>query len=294
MKIAALILLLAVPTVDARAQVPSDATPVFTGEVAPGSWLRIRSLKGRIEVREGTGRNAVVNARRRFSVRPAGEIVFEVKRDGSNITVCAIWRRTVRCDADTYQSRSGNDSDIGLVDFFVELPRGVKLVASTGNGDVTVRNAGAEVQARSGNGEVVVDGANGSVRASSGNGDIMVIRAAGPVTASTGNGNIKVVTARGPVSANTGNGRIEADMAALGGDDDMEFDTGNGSITIGFPADLAARIEANVSYNRLRTDFPIEVPARFSSRNVRGTIANGTRRIRFNTGNGRITLRKHG
>lgn len=290
---AALLLTLAVPVVDARAQFPTDAEPVFSGEVASSSWLRIRSLKGRIEVRETAGRNAVVTARKRFSVRPAGEISFEVKRDGSNVTVCAIWTRTVRCDEDSYDSRSGNDRDIGLVDFFVQLPRGVKLVAATGNGDVSITNAGGEVKASSGNGEVEVRGAAGPVRVSSGNGDITVDRAGGPVVANSGNGNIRVTTARGPVSANTGNGRIDAEMAALGGDDDMEFDTGNGSITVGFPANLAARVEANVSYNGFRTDFPMQVPGRFSSRSVRGTIGNGSRTIRFSTGNGRVTIRKN-
>ncbi len=290
---AALLLMLAVPVVDARAQFPTDAEPVFSGEVQSGSWLRIRSLKGRIEVRETASRNAVVTARKRFSVRPAGEISFEVKRDGSNVTVCAIWTRTVRCDADSYDSRSGNDRDVGLVDFFVQLPRGVKLVASTGNGDVSITNAGGEVKASSGNGEVEVRGAAGAVRVSSGNGDITVERAGGPVVANSGNGNIRVTTARGPVSANTGNGRIDAEMDALSGDDDMEFDTGNGSITVGFPADLAARVEANVSYNGFRTDFPIQVPGRFSSRSVRGTIGNGNRTIRFSTGNGRVTIRKN-
>lgn len=291
---AALLLMLALPAFEARAQFPSDAEPVFSGEVASGSWLRIRSLKGRIEVRETSGRTAVVTARRRFNVRPAGEISFEVKKDGSSVTVCAIWQRTTRCDEDSYESRSGNDRDIGLVDFFVQLPRGVKLVAATGNGDVTIANAGAEVRASSGNGEVEVRGAGGAVRASSGNGDITVEGADGPVVANSGNGNIRVRTARGPVSANTGNGRIDAEMAALSGDDDMEFDTGNGSITVGFPENLSARVEANVSYNGFRTDFPIQVPGRFSSRSVRGTIGNGSRTIRFSTGNGRVTIRKNG
>ena len=291
---AALLLMLAVPALDAAAQFPTDAEPVFAGEVASGSWLRIRSLRGRIEVRETSGRTATVTARRRFNVRPAGEISFEVKRDGSNVTVCAIWERTRRCDEDSYESRSGNDRDIGMVDFFVRLPRGVKLVASTGNGDVSVSNAGAEVKASSGNGEVEVRGADGPVRASSGNGDITVDRAGGPVNASSGNGNIRVTTARGPISASTGNGRIEAEMAQLSGDDDMRFDTGNGSITVGFPENLSARVEANVSYNGFQTDFPIQVPGRFSSRSIRGTIGSGSRTIRFSTGNGRVTIRKNG
>lgn len=268
--------------------------PVFSGSIENGSWLRIRSLKGDIEVREATGRNAVVTARRRSRGRNDERVRFEVKRDGRNVTVCGIWERTERCDAEGYESYSRrNDNDLEEVDLTVDLPKGVKLVATTGNGEVSVRNAGAEVQARSGNGEVTVRGADGRVSASSGNGDITVDGAAGDVKARSGNGSIHVTTARGPVEAHTGNGQIEVEMAALTGDDDMEFTTGNGSISVAFPENLSARIEANVTYNNLRTDFPIEIPARWSSRRVQGTIGDGKRQIRFATGNGRITIRKN-
>ncbi len=222
-------------------------------------------------------------------------MTIQVLKDGSNVTVCAIWEQTRRCDADGYDSRSGRYSnrDVAGADFIVELPRGVKLVAATGNGQIDIRNAGGELEAMSGNGEVTVNGASASVTATSGNGDVEVDRAGGFVEAHSGNGNIRVSTARGPVDATTGNGGIEVDMASVPRDGDMEFSTGNGSITLAVPADLSAAIGANVSYNKFTTDFPIEVPAHWSSRSVQGTIGGGGRRIRFSTGNGSVTLRKH-
>ncbi|MEO5580092.1 MAG: hypothetical protein ABIR58_05490, partial [Gemmatimonadaceae bacterium] len=205
----ALVLLLAVPFASAGAQtLPAGSSQVFRGEMQRGSWLRIRSLKGTIEVRETAGNIAVVSARRRLGSRSGGEIRFETRRDGANVTVCAIWESTRRCDAEGYDSRGGNDNIMGVADFVVDLPKGVKLVAATGNGVVNVRNAGDEVKASSGNGEVSVLGAAGAVSASSGNGDIEVTGASGAVRASTGNGTIRVFTSRGPVSASTGNGRI--------------------------------------------------------------------------------------
>lgn len=294
MKIVTSLKLLAAPLLLALSTPLTAQEPVFSGAVETGSWLRIRSMKGDIEVREATGRTAVVTARRRGRGRNDDQVRFEVKRDGRNVTVCAIWERTERCDAEGYNSYSRrNDNDLEEVDFTVELPKGVKLVAATGNGEVMVRNAGAEVEARSGNGEVSVRGADGRVSASSGNGDITVDRAAGDVRARSGNGSIHVTTARGPVDAHTGNGQIEVEMASLVGSDDMEFTTGNGSINVAFPENLSARIEANVTYKDLRTDFPIEIPSRWSSRRVQGTIGDGKRQIRFATGNGRITIRKN-
>jgi hypothetical protein len=290
--------LLVLPIAFAAAQTPDDSAPVFKGQVSEGSWLRVRTLKGNVQVREGTGRDVVVTARRRYTGRGSGGITFNVVRDGSNVTVCAMWERTRQCDADGYESRSGRDwnrdgSDAGSADFIVELPRGIKLVASTGNGQIEIRNAGSEVEATSGNGRVTVDGAGSSVEVSSGNGDVEVDRAGGFVKANSGNGDIRVTTARGPVSANTGNGRIDVDMASVPRDGDMDFNTGNGSITVDLPADISAVVEANVSYNNFTTDFPIEVPAHWNSRRIEGTIGSGGRRIHFSTGNGRITLRKH-
>lgn len=287
-------LLLALPLSLAGAQSNDDNVPVFKGQVAEGSWLRVRTMKGNVSVREAAGRDVIVTARRRYGFGRSGEITFDVQHDGSNVTVCAKWERTRRCDEDGYdEGRGWNRNDEGNADFTVELPRGVKLVASTGNGDVEIRNAGSDVRGNSGNGEVTIDGAGGSVEAASGNGDVRVDRAGGPVKANSGNGNIRVATARGPVNANTGNGRIEVDMASLSDDDDMTFNTGNGSIRVSAPSNLSAVIDSNVSYNKFETDFALNVPAHWNTRRIQGTIGSGGRRIRFNTGNGSVTLRKH-
>ena len=290
---AAVLFLLTTAFTDVAAQGSSEtSSAVFRGEMQRGSWLRIRSLRGAIEVREAAGNTAIVSARPRFTARSLGRITFETRRDGENVTVCAIWESTRRCDADGYDSRGGNDSDLGVVDFIVELPSGVKLMAATGNGAVHVRNAGEEVKASSGNGDVSVLGANGRVTASSGNGDIEITGAGGPVRASSGNGSIRVVTAKGPVSASTGNGRIDAEMASLDTEGDMAFSSGNGSIIVTFPSNLSAVVDAGVAAKSLTTDFPLTLPARWNSSRVRGTIGQGGRHIRFSTGNGRVTIRK--
>lgn len=270
---------------------------VFNGTVAQGAWLRIRNHKGDIEVRETSGRNVIVTADR-TGWSDYDNVTFEVKRDGPNVTICTIWPGTSRCDASGYSydsdSRYGRERRTGDVDFVVQLPRGVKLVAATGNGEVDIRNAGAEVVAASGNGEVSVRGADGPVKASSGNGEVTIEGARGEVEASSGNGEINVSTSAGPVSARTGNGSIEVDMASLRGNDDMDFATGNGSIDVSFPSNLSANIEANVPTRNFETEFAIEMAARWSTRHIEGKIGNGGRRIRLSTGNGHVRIRKTG
>ena len=269
---------------------------VFNGPVAQGAWFRLRNMKGAIEVRASTGRNVVVTASRRAGSGDDDDVRFDVQRDGANVTVCAIWPNTRRCDANGYDSRNDwrrrDDGGLERVDFVVELPRGINLVAATGNGTVDVRNTGAEVNASSGNGEVTVIAPGGGVKISSGNGDLEVERARGEVEASTGNGDITVSTSVGPVSASSGNGRIEVEMASLRGSEDMRFSTGNGSIDVAFPSNLSAVIDARVPYRNFETDFPIDMAARWGSQSVEGKIGNGGRRIRFSTGNGSVKIRK--
>lgn len=285
---AALLMALSLPAAQAAAQ---GATNVFSGQVASGAWLRVRTPKGNIKVDEASGSTVSVSARQR-SDRNDEDVRFDVRRDGDNVTVCVILPETRKCDEDGYDLRSSNDRRLPAVDFTVSLPRGVRLVAASGNGDVDVRNAGSDVEASSGNGRVSVNRAGGYVAARSGNGDVRVEGAGAHVEARSGNGDITVNTARGPVSAHSGNGRIEVEMAALSGDDDMDFTTGNGSITVAFPANLSARIEANVNNREFRTDFPIEMPGGWNTSHLRGTIGSGSRRVRFSTGNGNITIRK--
>src|SRR6476469_7742824 len=140
-------LLLALPLAIAGAQSNDDNVPVFKGPVAEGPWLRVRTMKGDVQVRETSGRDVIVTARKRYERGHSGVITFEVQHDGSNVTVCAKWERTVRCDENGYDSGRGwNHDDEGDADFTIELPRGVRLLASTGNGEVGIRNAGSDVR----------------------------------------------------------------------------------------------------------------------------------------------------
>ena len=289
-------LLAVISLLPAIAQAQDDLSAprqIFTGEVTNGTWLRIRTMKGNIQVRESSGGRAVVTAARGSGRGSTAGITFDVVKDASGVTVCVIYPHTRRCDENGYQSSwRRSDGDLASIDLTVELPKGVRLAASTGNGDVNVRGAGAEVQASSGNGEVRVLGAGGRVRASSGNGEIEVSDAKGDVNASSGNGDIIVGTTMGPVSASTGNGRITVRMATLSAAGDMEFSTGNGSIDVSLPSNLSADVVANVSLRNFETEFPMQLPGRFSGRRIEGKIGDGGRRIRMSTGNGSVSLRK--
>ena len=294
-----LLLLLVSSPVLAQREAEREAAFAWEERVPEGAWLRVRTLRGAIEVREGDGRVAEVRAVKRTR-RGAGRgamdrVTFGVQRDGDNVTICAIWPTTRACDADGYDNRGGHDEDDDAryvsADFFVLLPRGVRLHAGTGSGAVRVEGPTAEVRASSGNGRVAVLGAGGAVSASSGNGDVTVEGADAPVTARSGNGAVRVSTARGPVSASTGNGRIDVRVEAVRGED-MEFRTGNGNVTVALPRDFEGELEARSGHGQVHSDFPITLTGPVRTGHVRGVIGRGGPRLRMSTGNGRLELRR--
>jgi hypothetical protein len=264
----------------------------WSGDMAPGSTLRVFTVSGTVTVRPSSGRTARIHAE---TVNASeGEIRYVTNRSGGDIQVCGL-RGDASCSDDGIHGENGNGgwrNRRGRANFTVDVPRGVVLRVSSGNGDVAVDGATADVHAASGNGDVRVGAGAAEVRASSGNGVVMVDGAGGPVNASSGNGRVVISTARGPVSASTGNGRIEVAIAARAVGD-MEFSSGNGNVILTLPADFSASVDASTGNGGFDSDFPLRVIGRMSSHHVNGTIGNGGGRLHISTGNGSIALRKN-
>ena len=264
----------------------------WSGELASGSTLRVYTTNGTVTVREASGRSARIHAETENAEQ--GEIRFTTDRADGGVRVCAL-RENSTCNENGIQSRGSWDGrrSRGRANFTVEVPRGVVVRVSSGNGDVAVSGATANVHASSGNGDVRVAAGAVNVNASTGNGEVMVDGARGPVHASTGNGRVTVSTASGPVNASTGNGRVEVAIASRAAGD-MEFSSGNGNITVTLPSDFSAQIDASTGHGGFESDFPMRVNGRISSSRVSGTIGQGGGRMRLSTGNGTITLRRAG
>jgi Putative adhesin len=264
----------------------------FRERVSAGAWLRIHTIQGDIRVIEGSGDRAEVIGRKHGD--DMAELAISTVRDGENVTICAVWEGG-QCDAEGISSsRKWSRGGEASADFEIRLPRGVRIRAISGNGEVMVSGATAEVHASSGNGNVSVASSGGPVTASSGNGDIDVSEAGGEVTARSGNGNVNVATTRGPVSAYSGNGNIEARMDAVAGTEDMSFRTGNGDVTVMLPANFEGEIEARLPNGRLESDFPLRIEGRLDPRRLRATIGRGGRRITIMSGSGGAEIRKAG
>lgn len=273
----ALALLLAAPALGAQQQYGRDSdTWRWDGRVDAGRWMRVFNINGSVDFAPSPDNMVHLVAEKRSNGREMDDIHFEVVQSGGDVTICAIWNNSSRCEdggIDQLRRRGNNDTH-STVKFTVRVPRSVKVGAHSVNGAVSVTDVGSEV------------------RANTVNGGVKVRNAAGPVRATTVNGGVDVNTSAGPVSATTVNGDVDARMTSLQGDDDMEFKTVNGSVSIYVPARFDANFRFDTVHGGIDSDFPMKISGRFGPRHASGTIGNGGRDIRASSVNGSIELHK--
>ena len=294
---AAAALLLALPAHDVAAQARQSTGRDldWTGRVRDGGTVRVLTFNGDVTVEGAAGDALEVEGRARGTAEQRARVTFEVLEHDDGVTICARteWQRCTESGVESERSSGRNRGNAGSARLMVRLPRGAHLVASSGNGDVTVSRAGRDVRASSGNGEVEVLGAGGAVRASTGNGAVTVRDAGAGVTASSGNGRVTVGTSEGPVTASTGNGAIDVRMASLRGAGDMSFSSGNGRITVRLPADFEGDLDLGTGSGDAYSDFPVTVQGRLRRSSLQGTVGRGGPTVKLRSGNGDVEVRKY-
>ncbi|HMG95027.1 MAG TPA: DUF4097 family beta strand repeat-containing protein [Gemmatimonadaceae bacterium] len=276
--LAALALMVAAPALGAQQQYGRDTdTWKWDGRVDAGRWMQVFNVNGSVDFAPSPDNMVHLIAEKRTTERgDQDDIHFEVVQSGGNVTICAIWNDSSRCEDGGTSSirRRQNNETHTQVKFTVKVPRNVRVGAHSVNGGVSVRDVGAEV------------------RANSVNGGVLVRNTSGPVRAETVNGGVDVSTANGPVTAQTVNGNVDARMASLQGNDDMDFKTVNGSIAIYVPAGFDADFRFDTVSGGIDSDFPMTLSGRWGPRHASGKIGNGGRDLRASNVNGSIELRK--
>jgi Toastrack DUF4097 len=274
------------------AQQGRDASTFTWSKAFPAAgMLTIRNGNGPITVKEAPAGSNRVEVRAEKIVRSRGsieDVAFDVVDTGDRVDICTVYGRQTSC-----RDRNGSNNVRVSVEFTVLVPRSVSLKVGTGNGEVIIDRAGADVSASTGNGRVTVGQTEGRVDVSTGSGEVQVDGANGPVNVTTGNGRVFVTTAKGAVNATTGNGDIDVRIKSMPVEGDMRFNSGSGSIRVMLPATYNGRIDASSGNGNLSSDFDISIVGRLDSHHIRGTIGSGGPLMRLSTGNGTIELRKN-
>jgi DUF4097 and DUF4098 domain-containing protein YvlB len=230
------------------------------GRIAQGKRLEIKGVNGDVRAVLASGAEAVVNAAKHSRRSDPDEVEIKVVEHEDGITICAVYptppraREENNCEPGERWHSSTENNDV-TVDFEVQVPAGVEFDGRTVNGEMSAEGLKADVKAST---------VNGSVR----------------------------VTTTGLAEASTVNGSVYAQMGRANWDDELEFSTVNGGITLILPSKLDTDVRASTVNGDIDSDFPLMVSGRFGPRKVRGTIGAGGRSLSLSTVNGEIRLRK--
>lgn len=173
----------------------------------------------------------------------------------------------------------------------VTVPDGVQLAVRTHDGATDCEPL---------TGRFTFEAGDGAVRAHGLKGDIVVSAADGRVTLDDIDGRLRAHTQDGHLSAA---GRFDAlDLATADGRLDAfagagsrlatawSVETGDGSVSLRIPHDLAALLDARTRDGHINVELPIEVRGRLVHRELVGELNGGGPALRVRTGDGSITL----
>jgi len=223
---------------------------------------------------------------------------------------CGNGALTLRESAGDLQAHGGN----GAIE--IEGFEGV-LNASSGNGRVRLSGSRGEATLHSGNGNVEVTDAEGQMRATTGNGSISLTEVGGVAEANSGHGSVSIDAPRGLAArVTTAMGSIHVSRGALGpsrltssmGSVDCRatllpgaytLESGMGSVVLTLPAQARARIDAQTSFGRVRSDFPLvqvgrSGPMSFGGMRMVGGIGEGAPEVEatLRSDKGGVNLRR--
>jgi hypothetical protein len=131
-----------------------------------------------------------------------------------------------------------------------------------------------------------------NVKLTGSNGTIDAEGVEGRFEASVTNGRVTAQGLGGPASVTSTNGTIALTMARLGGD--IACETTNGAITLMLPDDAGAELEARVTNGRISHEGLDVKVIEESRRRLDATIGAGGPRIRLETTNGAVRVRRAG
>src|SRR3954464_10847189 len=125
----AVALLPAAPRLGAQQQQGRDSdTWRWDGRVDAGRWMHVFNVNGSVDFAPSTDNMVHLLAEKRSNAREMDDIHYEVVQAGGNVTICAIWNNSSRCEDGGMQSnrRNNNNETHSSVKFTVKVPRGVR------------------------------------------------------------------------------------------------------------------------------------------------------------------------
>jgi hypothetical protein len=251
----------------------------WNGRIARGDEIEIRGLLGNVRAEAASGDQVEVVGRR--SGDGADRVRIEVVETDDGITICTIYpmrerrrdgdenrrsRRSANDDNPCNDGHSGDiDADDARIDFTVRVPAGVRLAASTVQGNI----------------------------------EALGLRS--PVDAASVSGNVRVSTTESARAA-TVSGNVDATLGRTDGDA-LNFASVSGDVVVRLAGDVGARVDAHTLSGDIQSDFDLRIRPGGAGdddddgglrieigRQASGTIGRGGPELSLNTVSGNIRV----
>jgi hypothetical protein len=228
----------------------------WRGKVPAGQLVEIRGINGSIRAEPAVGNDVEVVAYKTGQVYNTAGIEVQVVEHNGGVTFCAVYPsadgHATECMPGANSPLNSGSNDVNI-DFAVRLPKGVRFVGRTVNGQVEAKSLQADTEAH------------------------------------TVNGNVRLSTA-GAAFGETVNGSIVASVGKI--NSASKFSTVNGGITLEMPHSAAAEVHAGTKNGHIHTDFPLAMHDEYAGRHADGAIGRGGPDLTIVTVNGTINLRR--
>jgi hypothetical protein len=163
----------------------------------------------------------------------------------------------------------------GRVDVILQMPREGKVNLRTGDGKIDVAQLKGDIDLHTGDGSINLDGVDGKLHATTGDGHIQANGRFDELALKTGDGHVDVRAKNG------------SSLAA-----GWRLETGDGSVSLEVPGDLAADVDLHTSDGHIDLDLPVQAEGRIRQNEIHGKLNGGGSLLTIRTGDGSIHLRK--
>lgn len=233
----------------------------------------------------------------------SGKLNLRVETNDADIRISA-WDRKETEARITSQGYKLNSNDVRITDhqngdqveLEVHRPSGIHF--SVGWHDRYIRieinvPRDADLNLHSGDGNIRVNGVKGQFHLESGDGDIEVRAADGKLTSTTQDGNIRVEGRFDGLDLHTGDGNIDAAVAKGSVmSSGWTLRSSDGNVVMRVPEGFSADLDANTGDGHVTVGFPVTVVGSIRESNIRGKLNGGGATLELRTGDGNIELEK--
>jgi DUF4097 and DUF4098 domain-containing protein YvlB len=242
-------------------------TPAFADE-----WSKSFVVSGKPDLHVTTGDGAV-------HLRAWDRKVIEVKvttigwKIGSSDVKVSDHQSGDRVDLDIHTPSFSGLFSRHSVDVDIQVPRELRSEIRTGDGSISVDSVRGEIHLTTGDGSISADSVGGIFDARTGDGSVHARGRFDLLTLQTGDGSIDATVAAGS--------KMTASWSVR---------TGDGSVNLRLPADLAADLDVTTGDGGIHSDLPVTVSGSHRENALRGQLNGGGPLLSVRTGDGSVRI----